>query len=106
MGNHNAGTNSNKHYGKIVMYQIALIKNTNVPFKLRYPTGKKDGNKLGKRKRTMRSLVCLKMDNVLMCHPDIFEEVKRNTVVRSIPILVDEIGYFDEKKHYFDSAFN
>jgi len=47
---------------------------------LKYPTGYKDGNKLGRRKRTLKKASMIISGEVIYCSPNTYETLK-NTLI-------------------------
>lgn len=72
---------------------LKMYVDNNAPWVLKYPTGKKDGNRLGKRKRFMkRYLVTLAPDmNTMVVHPS-----REKSIIHAFetlkPIVYDRIG--------------
>ena len=55
---------------------MRIIKSCYVPaFVLKYPSGKKDGNKLGRRKREMKEVVFYLTSDSIFCHPSVAETI-------------------------------
>ena len=48
---------------------INVFQCDSVPIGYIYPTGKKDGNKLGKRKRNLKYSGCINYDDYILIHP-------------------------------------
>lgn len=59
---------------------VRFFSDVNTPKHLLYPTGYKDGNKLGKRKRnlSMFSVVFQKDNNTAFTHPEVIEKLKKD----------------------------
>ena len=73
------------------LLKLTVVTDENVPCVYRYPLGKKDGNKLGRRKKELRNPQCIKNGNVLICHPTVVDIIIRQLTGHK-HVLVDNIA--------------
>lgn len=74
------------------MVQYLIIPTPTIGTRLKYPTGKRDGNKLGKRKRTQRVYLVLVQGSNILVHPTEVEKTIEN-MTKIQPMFVDELTY-------------
>jgi len=74
------------------IFGIRLIADSNIKFEPKYPTGYKDGNRLGKRKRKLRIVKSYMVDQrTLLCHPDILNQVAKQITSNDKTTLVENL---------------
>jgi hypothetical protein len=98
---------------------MKIFKNNDLWPVLKYPTGKKDGNKLGKRKKSMMINTAILVNNELHVSPSDYEKVKSafdfgtklpdisvvtmSTQAQSFIAMCPELKMEEEKKDFFQT---